>query len=101
MGFPWFWPARPPGQHAMVEARRMVRWHFGRDHDPVRRKLAQVLVTVAWPLGVLLNLWVARRWLGPGSRQASEFQERSGPRSDTTFCRASITPMGFGNRIAE
>ena len=41
----------------MVEARRMVRWHFGRDHHPVRRKLAQVLVTMAWPLAVLLNLW--------------------------------------------
>src|SRR5262245_14950208 len=46
-GFPWFWPARPPGQHAMVEARRMVRRHYGRDHDPVRRKLAQVFVTIA------------------------------------------------------
>ena len=64
-GFPWFWPARPPGQHAMVEARRMVRWHFGRDHDPVRRKLAQVLVTMAWPPAVLLNLWQVRHWLGP------------------------------------
>ena len=64
-GLPWFWPARPPGQHAMVEARRMVRWHFGRDHHPVRRKLAQVLVTMAWPLAVLLNLWLVRQWFGP------------------------------------
>ena len=64
-GFPWFWPARPPGQHAMVEARRMVRWHFGRDHHPVRRKLAQVLVTMAWPPAVLLNLWQVRHWFGP------------------------------------
>ena len=59
-GFPWFWPARPPGQHAMVEARRMVRRHFGRDHHPVRRKLAQVLVAVAWPPAVLLLLWQVR-----------------------------------------
>jgi hypothetical protein len=29
-----------PGQHAMVKARRMVR--CGRDHGPIRRKLAQV-----------------------------------------------------------
>ena len=64
-GLPWFWPAQPPGQHAMVEARRMVRWHFGRDHHPVRRKLAQVLVTMAWPLAVLLNLWLVRQWFGP------------------------------------
>ena len=64
-GLPWFWPAQPPGQHAMVEARRMVRWHFGRDHHPVPRKLAQVLVTMAWPLAVLLNLWLVRQWFGP------------------------------------
>ena len=63
-GFPWFWPARPPGQHAMVEARRMVRWHFGRDHHPLRRKLAQIVVTMAWPLVVLLNLWEERHSLG-------------------------------------
>jgi Sugar-transfer associated ATP-grasp len=49
----------------MVEARRMVRWHFGRDHDRLQRKLAQVFVTVAWPLGVLLDLWEAMSWLGP------------------------------------
>jgi len=64
VGLPWFWPARPPGQHAMVKARRMVRWHFGRDHGPMRRKLAQVFVTVAWPLGVLLNLLEARSLFG-------------------------------------
>ena len=43
----------------------MVRWHFGRDHHPVRRKLAQVLVTMAWPSAVLLNLWQVRQWFGP------------------------------------
>ncbi len=67
VGYPWFWQANPPGQHAMVEARRIVRSHFGRDHDPVRRKLAQVFVMAAWPIGVLLNLWEARRWPGPGA----------------------------------
>jgi Sugar-transfer associated ATP-grasp len=64
-GLPWFWPARPPGQPAMIEARRMVRWHFGRDHHPVRRKLAQILVTMTWPPAVLLNLWHVRQSLGP------------------------------------
>ena len=63
-GLPWFWPARPAGNHAMVEARRMVRWHFGRDHPPVSRKLAQVLVTMAWPLAVFRNLWLVGHWLG-------------------------------------
>jgi hypothetical protein len=52
----------------MVEARRLVRWHFGRDHPPVRRRLAQVLVTVTWPLAVLANLWLVWKWFEP--RQA-------------------------------
>ena len=43
----------------------MVRWDFGRDHHPVIRKLAQVLVTIAWPLAVLRNLWLVRQWFGP------------------------------------
>jgi Sugar-transfer associated ATP-grasp len=49
----------------MVEARRIVRWHFGRHHHPVSRMLAQVLATMAWPPAVFLNLWQVRRWLGP------------------------------------
>src|SRR5262245_39152820 len=64
-GLPWFWPARPAGDHSMVEARRMVRWNFGRDHHPISRKLAQVLVTIAWPLAVFRNLWLVRQWFGP------------------------------------
>jgi hypothetical protein len=64
-GLPWFWPAQPPGQHAMVEARRMVRWHYGHDHHRVRRKLAQVLVTITWLPAVLLNLRHVREWFGP------------------------------------
>lgn len=44
----------------MVEARRMVRRHFGRDHHPVRRRLAKVLVAIAWPPAVLLHLWHVR-----------------------------------------
>lgn len=51
----------------MVLARRVVRLHFGRDHNPMYRKLAQVFVTVAWPLGALLNLWDVWRWSGPGA----------------------------------
>ena len=43
----------------------MVRRHFGRDHHPVRRKLAQVLVTIAWPPAVLLHLWQVRQGRGP------------------------------------
>ena len=43
----------------------MVRWNFGRDHHPVNRKLAQVLVTMGWPLAVLRNLWLVRQWFGP------------------------------------
>ena len=43
----------------------MVRRDFGRDHHPLSRKLAQVLVTMAWPLAVLQNLWLVRQWFGP------------------------------------
>jgi hypothetical protein len=44
----------------------MVRRHFGRDHHPVYRALAQVLAAVVWPPAVLLQLWVIRRH-GPGT----------------------------------
>jgi hypothetical protein len=49
----------------MIEARRIVRRDFGRDHHPISRKLAQVLVTIGWPLAVLLNLWLVRQWFEP------------------------------------
>jgi hypothetical protein len=55
-GFPWFWPARPPGRDAMVDARRIVRCHFGRHHLPVHRALARLLTATAWPPAVLLHL---------------------------------------------
>src|SRR5262245_2364417 len=67
-GFPWFWPARPLGQPPMVEARRIVRRSFGRDHHPLPRKLAQVLVTMVWPPALIVNLWQVRPWLGPKER---------------------------------
>ena len=63
-GLPWYWPARPACNDAMVQARWMVRWDFGRDHHPVSRKLAQVLVTIAWPLAVFRNLWLVGHWFG-------------------------------------
>ena len=63
-GFPWFWPARPPGKPAMVAARRMVRQHFGGDHHAVYRAIAQLLVATAWPAAVLLALWQIRRYRG-------------------------------------
>ena len=65
VGFPWFWPARPPGVPAMVAARRMARRHFGRDHHPVYRALAQVLAAIAWPPAVLIHLWQIRHFRGP------------------------------------
>ena len=43
----------------------MVRWHYGRDHHPVRRKLAQVLVTITWLPSVLHSLWQLRDWFAP------------------------------------
>ena len=49
VGFPWFWPARPPGMPAMVAARRMARRQFGRDRRRLHRALAQVFAAIAWP----------------------------------------------------
>jgi len=66
VGFPWFWPGRPPrGVPAMVAARRVARQHFGRDQHPLYRALAQVLTTIAWPPAALIHLWQIRRLLGP------------------------------------
>jgi len=65
VGFPWFWPARPLGMPAMVAARRIVRQHFGRDHHPAYRALAQVLAVIVWPPAVLIHLWHIRRDRGP------------------------------------
>ena len=64
-GFPWFRPARPPGLPVMVTARRMVRQHFGRDHHPIYRVLAQVLAAIVWSPAVLVNLWEIRYFRGP------------------------------------
>ena len=50
---------------AMVEARRLVRRHFGRDHHPAYRALAQVFAVIAWPPAVLIHLWQIRYDRGP------------------------------------
>lgn len=89
-GFPWFWPARSAGQHAMVEARRIVRWNFGRDHPPVNRKLAQVLVAIGWPLAVLRNMLEVRQWFGP----KETFLKRA-PGALWTAIRHNILPSEY------
>jgi Sugar-transfer associated ATP-grasp len=65
VGFPWFWPSQPVGNHTMVRARRIVRRHYARSYHPLHRALARVLVTIAWPPAVLLHLWEIRRSRGP------------------------------------
>ncbi len=67
VGFPWFWPSRPPGQTAMVAARRLVRRRFGAGHNPALRRLAQFLATLAWPPAVLIHVWQIRRYRGKGA----------------------------------
>jgi hypothetical protein len=49
----------------MVHARHIVRRHYGRDHHPVHRAVARVLVTMVWPLAVLINFWEIRRSRAP------------------------------------
>src|SRR5215472_1666954 len=65
VGFPWFWPSQPLGNQAMVKARRIVHHHYGRDHYPIYRAGARVLVTMVWPLAVLVHFWEIRRFLAP------------------------------------
>jgi hypothetical protein len=67
VGFPWFWPSYPLGNHAMVDARRIVRQTYARDHHPIHRALARVLVTTMWPLAVLVNLWEIRHSRAPAA----------------------------------
>jgi hypothetical protein len=49
----------------MVAARRMARRHFGRDHHPVYRALARILVTIAWPPAVLIDICRILYFRGP------------------------------------
>src|SRR5262249_51282414 len=64
VGFPWFWPARPPGIPVMVAARRIARRQFGRTHHPLYRALAQVLAAIAWPPAVIMQLCEIRYYRG-------------------------------------
>src|SRR5215467_1782321 len=86
-GFPWFWPGRPPGHGVMVEIRRIVRWHFGREHHRVCRMIAQILVTAAWPPAVLVNLWQIRRLLG-----SDEVSIKRTPRAFWAAMRHNVLP---------
>src|SRR5262245_50216345 len=65
VGFPWFWPSQPLGNQAMVQARRIVRRHYARNHHPIARALARVLVATVWPLAALINLWEIRHTFAP------------------------------------
>src|SRR5262249_29494781 len=49
----------------MVHARRIVRKHYARDHHPIHRAMARILVTMAWPFAVLVNLWEIRHSRAP------------------------------------
>jgi hypothetical protein len=74
----------------MVEARRMVRWHYGRDHSRARRKLAQVLVTLTWIPAALHSLWQLREWFGPRSAVV-----RRAPGSLWAAIRHNILPSEY------
>jgi hypothetical protein len=45
----------------MVDARRMVRRHYGQDRHPVFRTLARLLTALAWPFAALMHMWQIRR----------------------------------------
>ena len=87
VGFPWFWPSQPLGNHAMVHARRIVRRHYARSHHPIHRALARILVTIAWPLAVLVNLWEIRRSRGPEAVPIKE-----APRAFWSAIRHNVVP---------
>ncbi len=65
VGFPWFWPSKPLGNQAMIHARRIVRRNYARDHHPIHRALARIVVAAVWPLAVLIHLWEIRRSRAP------------------------------------
>ena len=87
VGFPWFWPSQPLGNRTMVHARRIVRRHYARSHHPLRRALARVLVTIAWPPAVLLHLWEIRRSRGPRAVPIKE-----APRAFWAAIRNNVIP---------
>jgi len=64
VGFPWFWPARPPGMPAMVAARRIARRQFGRDRSRLHRAVAKVFTAIVWPPAVIVQLWQIRYYNG-------------------------------------
>jgi hypothetical protein len=71
----------------MIDARRMVRQQFGRDHHPTIRKLAQALIMMAWPLAVVVHLWQERRFSGP-----EEMPIRRAPGAIWAAIRHNILP---------
>jgi hypothetical protein len=71
----------------MVAARRMIRRHFGRDHHPAQRAVAQALTMTAWPLAVLVHLWQMRRFCGP-----EEMPIRRAPGAIWAAMRHNILP---------
>ena len=87
VGFPWFWPSQPLGNHSMVHARRIVRQQYGHGHRPVHRALARVLVSIAWPPAVLLNLWQIRR-----SRGSEAVPIKQAPRAFWAAIRHNVIP---------
>jgi hypothetical protein len=90
VGFPWFWPGDPPGQEAMLKARRIVRDHFGREHSPVARTIAKILTAVVWPPAVLVNLWQARQMFG-----SDAVAVRQTPKAFWAAMRHNILPTEY------
>ena len=87
VGFPWFWPSQPLGNHTMIHARRIVRRHYARSRHPIHRALARVLITIAWPPAVLLHLWEIRRSRGPEAVPLKE-----APRAFWAAVRHNVIP---------
>jgi hypothetical protein len=87
VGFPWFWPARPKGEEAMVRARRLIRRQFGRDHHPARRVLARAFTAMVWPVAALVHLWRIRRLCG-----SDEIPVRRAPGAIWAALRHNILP---------
>jgi hypothetical protein len=71
----------------MIDARRMVRQQFGRDHHPALRKLAQALTMTVWPLAVMVHLWQERRLSAP-----EEMPIRRAPGAIWAAIRHNILP---------
>jgi hypothetical protein len=90
VGFPWQWPATPPGRPEMAAARRVSHRAFGLDYHPAVRVLAQTFTALAWLPAVLLHLVHIRC-----SQSRNEIPMARMPGAFWAALRHNVPPMAY------